>query len=426
MRIHTLGLCALVLALTLPGCGGRSGGPIPPGVKRDSGVVKRDWRVPIDVRLTKKDGPKPPPDWRPDRPIFPPDRPQPGCRQQGETCGATGSCCGNLPCVNLPTGVQVCAEKCQPDQLQTPLVNEDTCPGAGKDFLCSRISGTGGPTHCLKICEPTTGKNTCSAGLSCSPRSVALTVNYDKAVCAYPACKTDQDCPVLLNRPCSPPGTTTANCTAMSKLAFCAENPYQSGTAGLCALPGKCDTKSGLCLGHTWGKATARVGDPCIDDRQCGPNMRCRNELNAGTDSYPNGYCAVEGCAFAKTLTHRACPAGSTCGRYYAGGLCLKVCDLKTAKQCRGYAKDRHGDYECRAWNNLQISGGMAASSPVCEPGASVPCTLFGGSSLDCSAFGLQGNPTNMSCRDRAKGTKLSPNDPQGLCLDDTASGAKY
>ena len=141
-----------------------------------------------------------------------------------------------------------------------------------------------------------------------------------------------------------------------------------------------------------------------------------------------NGYCTIAGCAFASTLTHRACATGSTCTYYAYGGLCYKSCDLTKASTCRNQAKDKHGDYECRAWNNLSIYGTMVSKTPVCEPGYWATCDVFGSTTLSCSYLGLhnKGNPTKMSCRDPKSGKGLPKGSPSGYCLDNTASGKTY
>ena len=103
--------------------------------------------------------------------------------------------------------------------------------------------------------------------------------------------------------------------------------------------------------------------------------------------------------------------------------MCFKTCTLSDAKSCRGQAKDKGGDYECYAWDNLQIHGGPVASKPICMSAASNSCTSLG-TGLQCSALGIKGtNSTNMQCRDRTTGKVLAAHTASGVCLDNTASG---
>jgi hypothetical protein len=153
--------------------------------------------------------------------------------------------------------------------------------------------------------------------------------------------------------------------------------------------------------------------------------MRCDQQSGGSSAMHArNGYCYIEGCAFAASLSVRACPTGSVCQYLHSGGWCFKTCSLTVATDCRGNPKDKHGDYECYAWNNLAVGGTMVAAKPTCEPADYTPCTLLGPStSLDCSFLGEKSNPTNMACRDRTTGSVLPKHSPGGLCLDTTASG---
>jgi hypothetical protein len=154
--------------------------------------------------------------------------------------------------------------------------------------------------------------------------------------------------------------------------------------------------------------------------------MRCdreRNDPGSGVHAR-NGACVVEGCTFAKTLPARACPAGSTCQHLYPGGRCFKTCNLQNAADCRGNPLDQHGDYECYAWNNLAYGSLPVADQPTCEPADPYSCDFLGAAQLDCSVLGLMnGNPTQMACRNRASGAELPPHSPNGVCLDTTSSG---
>jgi hypothetical protein len=416
----------ILLLVSVAGCGGRTvtgGPPIKEDSPRppvDSGVgewgvlpdrgVPLDWSIPYDWP------------WIPDVPwiLDVPMPPPPPCSKTiGTPCHSASDCCGGLTCVPLDTGVKLCTRKCVPDDTTTPLINEDDCPELAK-HVCAKLDVIG-PTVCLKKCTPALGKATCPKGVACNPVSNQWAGDVTEAVCAHPACTSGKDCPVVLSEACNTtnPGTI---CTASPPGAFCATDP--GSVTGTCALPGVCDLASGLCGPHKLGKATAKVGDPCKDDRDCGGSMRCDQQSGSGTAVHArNGYCFIEGCAFGSTLPSRLCPPLSVCQHLHPGGRCYRLCNLNTASDCRGNPADQHGDYECYSWNQLAVGGQVIAKSPTCEPADLTPCTLFGTTNLDCSYLGLPGNPTKMSCRDRTTGAVLPKKSPGGLCLDDTASG---
>ena len=429
-------LCSLMLVAV--GCGGRSRSTPPPGARWEAGTVKphKDmgpdmYQQPLDRSILKKDRyvPPPPPLDHGTPPPPPPDHGTGKCTATGGVCGGGKSpCCGGSICVPLPTGVSICTMSCTPDNLSTPLINEDSCPNATttKSHICGNI-GTGAKQHyCLKTCKPELGKNSCPAGLACHPTSAALTGQIDLAACVYRACNSGMECPINLSKTCTTTGSVAqCNNAGLPTGARCGPPNGQPGAPLRCVVPGVCDTISGLCAPHKLGKATAKVGDPCKDDRHCGAQMVCdmQGTTSMGRVHARNGYCVIQGCAF-KTFTAFTCPSGSVCHRLHWGGRCLLSCDLKTAKSCRGYASDKLGDYECRGWNNLSMGGAPIVYQPVCEPGDSMACDMLQNSSLDCSSVGLQANPTKMGCRDPANGKTLTNKyDPNGYCLDDTASG---
>ncbi len=436
------GALALALAFALGACGERRVKKQDGGAVGDGGQVKRDgpatggdgprrdafrpWEIGAPDRAIRKDkrvrpDRKLPPDrWIPpkDGPVKPPkdSGPKP-CNKMGIPCQTDKNCCGGYLCAKLFSGAKVCTKKCTPDDPNTKLVVEDTCPGYPNSFVCANIAAPPAIVHrCLRRCTPAKGKNPCPTGLACDPLTTVMTNSSDKAVCGWPACKTGKDCPVHLTKLCSP-HSPAWQCQGMPKGVYCAP-VFLSSFSGRCAYEGVCDIKSGLCTTHKLGKSAAKVGDPCTDDRDCGGNMECLMEVStSGVAYWANGYCSIRGCVFS-TLKERQCPSGSACSRNHYGGRCLKTCDLKKASSCRGYAKDKYGDYECRAWSNWKVS-----PSPVCEGGFVVPCTSFSGGYTDCTVLGLQGNPTDMQCRDIKTGKKLSAKHPNGYCLDNTASG---
>ncbi len=430
MRLPPALLLALFCTSLLLACGGRTTPGVPPGARKDKGppayteagpqsdtyvVPPRDFAVPGET-------------WWPSDIHLPPPKDvsiPPTCVKLGHTCVASSSCCPGLSCTALDTGVQICSRGCTPDDPKTPLVNEDTC---GWTHVCGSVTTPGKTYRCLQKCAPKASSNPCPKGLACHPSSPRYSGKISQAVCVYPACKTGKDCPVMLSETCDM-ATAVPKCTKMPKGAFCSPDGKGS-TVGRCALDGVCNAASGLCGVHKRGKAAAKVADPCTDDRDCAGQMRClMEEKQAGTVRQRNGYCTIEGCIFASTLSYRACSVGSTCSRYAYGGLCFRSCNLQQATTCRNHPGDKHGDYECRAWNNLSVGGGVVVSkTPVCEPGHWATCDLFGSAKLDCSYLGLynKNNPTKMICRDPKSGKALPKGSPGGFCLDSTASGKPY
>lgn len=365
----------------------------------------------------------------------------------GKTCKANSDCGeGNL-CLLVSTSTAICTTNCTPDDPAT-LRDEDSCPEKSRN-RCGKVALKGGKTMnlCFRVCRPFIGCNECAPGIACDPIGAAVVGILGKAVCLYPGCTKNADCHVTTGTSCN---TASNNCPKGQRCL-----PYVAGFSdGICVKDGACDTKSALCDKHNLGKATAKVGDPCKGDTDCGGKMKCYHEFDdakyykasgasctsykeccsrkceSGTCSsgdctlkYRNGYCSIKGCRYAKTLTIRACPAGSLCNSTYTSGFCQRSCSLEKAGDCRNHAKDRFGDYECRAWNNLKLSTGPAAPGPVCDFNWGARCSLFKSSLLDCSLLGNTKNTTHMACRD-LKNNKLSNSkDPMGFCLDDTASG---
>ena len=317
-----------------------------------------------------------------------------------------------------PSPQGICSKKCKKDNPDTPLVDEDDCP---KGFKCAEFDfGSSKPTYCLQTCTVSKTTNPCdkSSGLTCHPTSTRWTGGTNN-VCFHPACKVDKDCPVFISDATC---TTDADCTKIKTGAFC------ESSSSKCAMAGNC-TKSGLCGVHKQGKATAKVGDPCKSDADCPNNGSCMKEETGSSYigvNNRNGYCSVPYCKYSKTLTDYACPTGSSCHQWYYGGLCFKNCTLTDAKTCRGYAKDKGGDYECYGWDNLSYSSSKKVTEkPVCMSAAYWKCTTFSKSKLDCSALGVaKTDTTKMSCRNRFTGAKKTNKyDPTGVCMDNTASG---
>jgi hypothetical protein len=332
-----------------------------------------------------------------------------GCRDASE-CGKSSPLCALFD-AGLKRGL--CTTTCTPDNFNTPA-SEDSCPDG---FVCGILPTSGKPTeyYCLKKCTPSMVQNPCPASSqrACNPLSSKYTQTLGQAACLYPSCRSDRDCPVESAISCS----TDGPCATLGAGAFC-DGSY-------CAKPGKC-MPGGLCGPHGQGNSNAHVADPCQSDLDCPGNGYClREEANlTGSPHYHNGYCTVPSCVFAKDVPEYACPAGSTCNRMLSAGLCEKICDLAKDGDCRGYAKDNGGDYECYGFNLIIVDGKtLAADAPVCASAPAQTCTSLG-PGLDCTYLTSVANPTHMTCRDGKTGaTKSNLKDPGGVCLDDTASG---
>jgi hypothetical protein len=356
------------------------------------------------------------------------------CTQNGGECQPYGTCI-------LYDHRGVCSCPCTADCSTTPE-NEDTCPDLSRN-RCARINGFW--QYCVQLCEPRLGVSECQGHLACHPHSGEIFNISILAACLRPRSESNADCPVTTTRAC-----TTADPQSCPAGQTCV-SVGMGATAGHCTVPGRCDPISGLCDAHTMGKASARVGDPCVADTDCAGNMTCKREIDtalykkgagepctgnseccSGTCThegcssgpcmahYRNGYCTIEGCAHGDSLAIRACPAGSRCNHLYTPSMCQKSCRMAVADDCRGQANDRYGDYECRSYANLffNIDGSPFTSGPVCDFGLFANCERF----PSCSALGETGNPTYMKCRG-LDGTLKANWSPAAFCFDNTASG---
>jgi len=377
----------------------------------------------------------------------------------GDPCGTIGvpctktdpTVCGAGACVitSTSTGQGVCSCACTPDDPTTTTTNEDSCPDHSTN-ICARTNET--ETYCFQKCTPQLGVNSCQSPLACVPDSHWVLPNPESSpVCALTGCQNDLDCPVVTSTPCSGASPCPPNQVCVS---------LYGSSVHRCGVAGTCDAASGLCDKKPAGLSvnTAKVGDPCTDDTQCGESMLCLIEHTnadylkkagqpcaagweccsgscvtskclAGTPCtvrFRNGYCSIKGCRFASTLPIRDCPAGSLCNRLYSGGLCQLSCDPNVAATCRNHAADLLGDYECRDWSNVGGAPGVPlAPGPVCDFGTHVPCSFFGSGSATCAKLGLTPNLTYMGCRTLDNKVTASAKDPGGFCLDDTTSGSQ-
>ena len=385
------------------------------------------------------------PDTCPAHDILPPPDHGPGpCRKPtggeviGKKCGIYTSCPTGYICLrNVTTGDGVCAKACLPNALSP-------CPGKPGVNICAKVfqvSGTSG-WYCLRTCRPRLGCNECLPGSSCGVDSGRFISAHNTAVCHAPGCSDGWDCMTTTTRRCD---TKKPKCPAGQR---CKPLVLHS-SVGMCAKKGVCDKVSGLCKmpTHQNPKKASPVGAPCRGDTECDKGLVCMAELDTSTAllpvgagcstdkqccsemctagtcaknrpctvKYRNGYCTLPGCLFSSTLTDRACPVGSICNRRYFGGLCQRICSISGAVTCRGEPTDRFGDYECRNWINVKLSGINVSWRNACDFGHGATCDFMGG--LPCSLLGLGGNPTHMACRTLDKKV-TSSGDPAGFCLD--------
>lgn len=328
----------------------------------------------------------------------------------GAPCpNGSGDCTGGASCILSFQGVAICTKICTKDNAATMSINEDDCPDLNQNKCVSvSLSDGSSENYCLKRCIPRSDSNTCPAGTSCDPFS-GYAEQLGEAFCSQKACITNSECPVFTNKKC-----TVATGIGCSGQEYCVE---VSNGSGECALAGFCNTISGICEGHSVGLSTAKVGDPCVANTDCGNNQLCLAEHSDG--SWRGGYCTIAGCYFSSTLNSSQCPLGSTCNHAYSpiGGLCQKTCSLSDATSCRNRSGDFLGDYECYAWDNYTMSGVSVSDEPVCD--TPIHCNSVNG----CDGLGLSANSTSMSCRDLKNIVLSSPSDPTGYCLDNTASG---
>ncbi|MCB9556088.1 MAG: hypothetical protein H6707_08290 [Deltaproteobacteria bacterium] len=489
-RLTRLALVAAT-AFVVAACGSDSKKTNPDGgVKNDSSVTKLDTGTTQDATVLP-DGSKPTDG------TLPSDGGTAACNANkiGTPCTRSGGECGaGMVClVTAADGSGICTCPCTPDDPQTPVLIEDSCPNTNKN-ICGGIQLSTGQTQnlCFNRCSPRLGGTDCDPKFACDPRSGSVTGLLDVAVCIQDACTADSDCAITTSNRCEIALPTDAGVPDAGTGDGGATNPlvtkpcagagercvrlFAGKTEGICLKDGKCDTASGLCGKHSTDKPQAAIGDPCTGDTDCGEAMRCQLESDPkalgekdhgesctssddccgscdpttskcrGTcmKTWAGGYCAAIGCAFA-SLTEFACPTGSTCNRFFYGGMCMKSCTMKstdiTAEEIdTGCRAGNYGDYECRGWNNAFLTQQLrAADTAVCDPGHFARCSIFPGprppnfAGLDCSLVGLNGdpvnpgdprrNPTDMACRtlDGKKTTDVRA--PEGFCFDLTVAG---
>ncbi len=376
----------------------------------------------------------------------------------GKSCTSANAsyvCGTGLLC--LLTGTTgVCSRQCTADNPST-TINEDNCPGQPAN-VCAGVPLSNGTTMylCMHRCRPALGCNECASTVTCHPQSGAMVGLRGQGICLYPkssGCEKDADCNVTTGTKCD---VNKKNCpTGQTCLAYSSDTTFSAD--GICAKTGSCDKVSGICKAQTQGKTGVNVGAACAGDTDCGNGMSCNLEYDdtkyrkkggsscklnseccSGTCTknvctagacrlrWRNGHCGISNCVFASSLSQAKCPTGTVCNKLFTTGLCQKSCSLTKASDCRGNAKDKLGDYECRDWSRVVVrSVGTGSTGPVCDLGPFMPCSAAGiGSTVStCAILGDKTNSTKMSCRDTS-GTVLSnTHDPKGFCLDTTASG---
>jgi len=342
----------------------------------------------------------------------------------GKPCKDDSECgTGDNKCVDFGSGQGICTCPCTPDDPDTEVANEDSCPSNSKINCIAMPETTPVQAFCFQLCSPELGKNGCTAPFACDPYITYALETYDKVVCAISGCTKDADCQVI-GKDCTV--ANTGECATDQKCLPLSSSAPQG--PGKCVGPGKCDVPSGICAPHDHGKASAKVGDPCTSDYDCAGNMNCFGEFDSSEPGKPgpiyfrNGYCTISNCLWESTLTSGKCPADTACNFFFVYGACEKECDMTKAETCRGVAADRLGDYECRGYNAVFSN----ILKPLCDPGPFLPCDSFAtwSTPLYCEYFSADStgatNPTNMGCRGLDNVVKTNNVDPAGYCLDDT------
>ena len=334
----------------------------------------------------------------------------------GAVCTQPSDCTGGTSCLLSLGGVNICTiAACTQDNPATASIDEDSCPNLAKN-ICAALPLASGSTqnYCVQRCQPRAASNDCPAQLACDPAAGGLVDDTTIGVCTTKACKADIDCPVFTAKSCT--SATGAGCSAAA-----GETCIALSSGDRCAVAGHCNTVSGMCEGHSKGKAGAKVGDACAADVDCGNDQICLRESVSGTTtSWRGGYCTIFSCMHATLVPKFACPSGSVCNRRYGvvNGVCMRSCTIKTASTCRGRTGDFFGDYDCYGWDGFMLDGKAVTTTPVCD--MPVPCDYYSGG---CPPLGLTPNSTNMSCRDLKNVAKTNPADPTGYCLDNTMAG---
>jgi hypothetical protein len=376
-----------------------------------------------------------------------PDSAPPACSPAalGKACTKDNECPPPMLCGSFVAGRSVCTCPCTPDDSQTPLVNEDSCPGAGTSAGASFCLASAAGPRCVRLCAPTLGSTTCPASVSCTPMGAPLDVKGLSA-CISPRCTTALSslCKVYTGV-CGPTNTCASGESC---------EPIGNTGSGRCSKPGPCNVASGICAPRASGGPKA-IGAPCTSDEECPANGYCEAELDRLALGFKasgqsctthadccsnqcaanvctgicrvhsrNGYCTSVACAYAGSLLEAKCAGAAVCSLAYPSGRCLMPCSLSLSQSCRGVAGDQTGDYECRAWSNLVTPEGKAvASGPVCEWGGFLPCATAKTLGLTCDNLGLNPNSTAMTCR-KPDTNAPTPSiyDATGFCLDTTTS----
>jgi hypothetical protein len=286
-----------------------------------------------------------------------------------EPCGTINTCL-TLGDEDDGTVWGVCTCHCTPDDYNTPMLVEDTCPtlskhmcserftvttgscstdadcaSAGAGFTCVAGVCQGDQAFCMKFCDPTLGTNTCEDPQACTLRSGSTFGIYEHAICWNKGCSANSDCPVMTTETCDTHNDTCTSgdkCWLLDYRGECTSDAdcdtpdywckdlgggykYCVHVEGMCGKDGVCDTASGLCDAKpaALSNAAAKVGDACASDLDCAANQSCLNEMDYAKIYKKSGAaCADDEECWSDACTGGTCEAGGLVTVGFRNGYC--------------------------------------------------------------------------------------------------------
>jgi len=90
--------------------------------------------------------------------------------------------------------------QCTPDNPQTSVINEDSCPRRARQRLRTvQLSDGSEEGFCFKICQPTLAA---TPAASRWPATALASVTVRRSVCLTFGCEADKDCPLTTGKIC--------------------------------------------------------------------------------------------------------------------------------------------------------------------------------------------------------------------------------
>jgi MYXO-CTERM domain-containing protein len=325
------------------------------------------------------------------------------CKRYPQT-GAVGSPCdttacgAGLTCVTTQSTVtgaslRICSKSCPdgtPGVCPAPYLCRASTAIPGSQFAClPEAPGTG-----TKVGNPCTNASQCGAADSRCLTAADGTTAFPPWTNGYctESCVADADCPT--GSTCASVGSVGKRClkdcrpgagdcrdgytcnTLPGGGDVCVANCSTSGDCGSNHVCRVCDN---ACVPQKSG--TRNVGDPCVQDSECGNNQQCL-KINGN----PQGVCA-ESCS----ISACSCSPGNTCRAAGSGGAayCFRDCaagSCASPLQCVRLAEGSACLPTCR--NNADCPNGL-----FCGPGGQCidPYTQSDGGT--CALCGDGGTP---------------------------------